>query len=433
MESRNASSWTDLPSDLLSLVLVRLHSLTDRIRVGAVCQPWRSGSRNQPKLPPPMPWVALGDEAYLDIVNNTVHKLNLILHDANGGGSIDHLLFLTRDGGGCFLADPFSEAVHPIPDLAFYLKEQTREEMFSLIYKPSLSIKKVVAHWPQGLSAEPVVAALITHRRICWYSSTIFICRAGTDTGVGKESYHTMSVKLGPVLDIAFFRGNLYAIYANGELLTIEIGEGFDDGNPVITKVKHIIENSTAASNDDFDNYEDDDMINFISYEDTLPTDDYLLESGNQLLKLTRRAIDFKSGDTDSFDVYEADLDASPCEWKPARSLRGHALFLGQSSSNSKSVRVGDGHYAQEDCIYFVRHTSDSGIYNVRSRKMTKPLVPDTDTKVLNRSCRPWIPTWIFPNQSLIQDHYLKRSMELRALSYSEMWLSSLLRAFGID
>ncbi|CAN6215093.1 unnamed protein product [Urochloa humidicola] len=139
-------------------------------------------------------------------------------------------------------------------------------------------------------------------------------------------------------------------------------------------------------------------MVDFIVDEEILPTEDYLVESGDQLLKLNRRV---KSTDTDGFDVYYADLDASPCEWKLARSLHGHALFLGQSSSNSKSVHVGDGHYdAQEDCIYFVRHVGDSGIYNVRSRKMIKPLVPE-DTKVLDRSWRPWIPTWIFPDQSI--------------------------------
>ncbi|CAL5045974.1 unnamed protein product [Urochloa decumbens] len=127
MASRHASSWSDLPSDLLGLVLVRLHSLADRVRVGAVCQPWRCGARLNTKLPPPMPLVALGDKAYLDIVNNAVHKLNLIVpRDANCGGSVEHLLFLRSDGGGCFLADPLSEAVHPVPDLAFFIKDRNR-------------------------------------------------------------------------------------------------------------------------------------------------------------------------------------------------------------------------------------------------------------------------------------------------------------------
>lgn len=124
MASKHSSSWPDLPSELLGLVLRRLDSFADRIRVAAVCKPWRSGARLQyPQLPPPMPWIALGDKAYLDIVNNTVHRLNnlTVPHYADCCGSVDNLLFLTRGGGGCFLADPFSGAVRPVTDLAFYL------------------------------------------------------------------------------------------------------------------------------------------------------------------------------------------------------------------------------------------------------------------------------------------------------------------------
>nr|CAB3467002.1 unnamed protein product [Digitaria exilis] len=93
-----------------------------------------------------MPWIALGDEAYLDIINNTVHKLNLTIpYDGHCHGSVDNLLFLTRGGSGCFMADPFSGAVHPVVDLALFLKQQTRKEMFSLnYYGRRLSIKKVV-------------------------------------------------------------------------------------------------------------------------------------------------------------------------------------------------------------------------------------------------------------------------------------------------
>ncbi|CAN6165103.1 unnamed protein product [Urochloa humidicola] len=71
MASRHASSWSDLPSDLLGLVLVRLHSLADRIRVGAVCRPWCSGARLHTKLPPLMPWVALGETRHTSTSSTT--------------------------------------------------------------------------------------------------------------------------------------------------------------------------------------------------------------------------------------------------------------------------------------------------------------------------------------------------------------------------
>nr|TKW20246.1 hypothetical protein SEVIR_4G073300v2 [Setaria viridis] len=146
MASKHASSaWSDLPSDLLGLVLPRLHSLADRVRVGAVCRPWRSGARqHHPKLPPPMPWVALGDNAYLDVVNDAVRKLNLQVPWNASCGSADHLIFLTRASGWCFLAEPFTVAVLPVADLAMFIMEQTREEIFSLSYSLSLRVHKVV-------------------------------------------------------------------------------------------------------------------------------------------------------------------------------------------------------------------------------------------------------------------------------------------------
>ncbi|CAL5051052.1 unnamed protein product [Urochloa decumbens] len=194
---RASSAWSDLPSDLLGLFLPRLHSLADRVRVGAVCRPWRSGARlHYANLPPPMPWVALGDRAYLDVVNSSVHELNLDLPtEVDCRGSVDHMLFLTRYCGGCFLADPFSGAVHPVPDLAFFLKELTREEMFSITFRLSVSVRKVQAHWPApGSAAAPVVAALIdnTENWRTSFRTTIFIFRAVTDTVIGRENYRTM-------------------------------------------------------------------------------------------------------------------------------------------------------------------------------------------------------------------------------------------------
>jgi hypothetical protein len=317
MASRRASPWSDLPSDLLGLVLLQLHSFADRVRVGAVCRPWRSGARLHPKLPPPMPWVALGDKACLDIVNNSVHKLNLTVPgDADCGGSVDNMLFLRRGGGGCFLADPFSGAVHPVPDLAFFLKEQTREEMLSQTCSRSVRVHKVLTPWPPGSSpTTPVVTALTQKYENGDEScrTTIFVCRAGTDTGVAKESYSTMSVDLRRVQDIAFFRGNLYALSTHDQLLTVEIGEG-SSGNPAITGVKYAIKTTIAGSYDDFGDYDEDDyeIPHFIGYEGIriLPTKEaYLVESGDQLLKLNRCVIDGgPPRGTCRFSIYEADL-----------------------------------------------------------------------------------------------------------------------------
>lgn len=46
--------WSELPPEMLALVLSRLPSHTDRVRLRAVCRAWRSAARLQP-LPPPLP------------------------------------------------------------------------------------------------------------------------------------------------------------------------------------------------------------------------------------------------------------------------------------------------------------------------------------------------------------------------------------------
>ncbi|CAL5045973.1 unnamed protein product [Urochloa decumbens] len=274
---RSSSRWSDLPPELLGLVLPRLHSLTDRVRAGAICRPWRSAALlHYPNLPPPMPWLALGDNAYLDVANGggAARKLSLgFVPDDNTRcrSSADNLLFLTRGGsagaGGCFLADPFTGAVLPVADLAMFIQQKTREDVFSLGYSLSLRIHKVVLLWPPphggGSSPEPpppVVAALIKYGNNNKYKTTIFVCRAGTETGLTKERYGTMSINLRLIKDVAFFDGNLYALSTHDQLLVIGLGSAGGGDNPTITCVKYVIESPYGQMYDNFEDEEEDEM-----------------------------------------------------------------------------------------------------------------------------------------------------------------------------
>ena len=66
MAAAESLSWSDLPPELLGLVLRRLPSLADRVRLRAVCHPWRSNARLQ-SLPSPLPWLTLLDGTFLSI------------------------------------------------------------------------------------------------------------------------------------------------------------------------------------------------------------------------------------------------------------------------------------------------------------------------------------------------------------------------------
>ncbi|KAF8697603.1 hypothetical protein HU200_035789 [Digitaria exilis] len=91
-----------------------------------------------------------------------------------------------------------------------------------------------------------------------------------------------------------------------------------------------------TGSNDDYD---EDEMVDFMGYEKIINTEEaYLVESSDQLLKVNRWILDSNPGETDRFTVYEADLLSSHPQVEC--SLRGCALFLGRYCS--KSVLVGE-------------------------------------------------------------------------------------------
>uniref|UniRef100_A0A0E0L7V6 F-box domain-containing protein n=1 Tax=Oryza punctata TaxID=4537 RepID=A0A0E0L7V6_ORYPU len=110
--SSSSSGWPDLPPDLLGVVLRRLHSHTDRVRVAAVCRPWRFGARLQLPLPPPMPWVVLGESTYID--PNTRNRLDRCFL------TVGDRLFVRRSGStaggghGYFLMNPLLSDMEPM-------------------------------------------------------------------------------------------------------------------------------------------------------------------------------------------------------------------------------------------------------------------------------------------------------------------------------
>uniref|UniRef100_J3MBA3 KIB1-4 beta-propeller domain-containing protein n=1 Tax=Oryza brachyantha TaxID=4533 RepID=J3MBA3_ORYBR len=105
-------SWADLPPDLLGLVLLRLPSHADRIRLPAVCRPWRSGARLQAKLLPPLlPWLVLPDGTFLTLPDGAVHCLP-VTDDVTHLVSIGSDLLLTN-GGVLSLMNPSSSSSSP--------------------------------------------------------------------------------------------------------------------------------------------------------------------------------------------------------------------------------------------------------------------------------------------------------------------------------
>jgi hypothetical protein len=74
--ARHCPSWADLRPELLGLVLRRLPSLADRVRLGAVCRAWLRIAGEEP-LPPPLPWLTLLDGTFLNISDGEIHRMRV--------------------------------------------------------------------------------------------------------------------------------------------------------------------------------------------------------------------------------------------------------------------------------------------------------------------------------------------------------------------
>ncbi|CAM0912760.1 unnamed protein product [Alopecurus aequalis] len=384
METAESRPWSDLQPELLGLVLRRLPSLADRVRLRAVCHPWRSNCMLQ-SLPFPFPWLALPDGTFLSIPGGEIHRIS-VPEGACCHGSVDNWLFLVHNDGVCSLMNPFSKTTLELPRLAKVWKREIYdpESRFNPIFY------KLVVPSPLDSSPCSLVAAMIMDDCNC---GTLCISEPPIAIDAFRDDKH-------PVLhleDVAFLDIKLYLLGACGKLLLCEL-----DKDIGISSMECIM----------------DSLGDLGGLPKSLPEKaymvrEYLVECGGRLLMVTRyfRNMARPTSDDDFFEhertatlqVFEADLHTSPARWRRARDLGGHALFVGQHSSKSLPATDCSGYL--EDCIYFMCDYSwpnfsanplrDSGVYNIRNDTIM-PLVPGT-AAVPPHHAGQWRPTWVFP------------------------------------
>ncbi|CAL5051048.1 unnamed protein product [Urochloa decumbens] len=376
MKEARSSPWPDLQPELLGLVLRRLPSLVDRVRLRAVCRPWRSNAQLQP-LPPPLPWLNLLDGTTLSIPDGKVIGVPAS-DDAFCCGSIENWFFFVHTDGRCLLTNPFSKATVDLPKLGI--------ERFnaSSIYISRFHKLAVPLPMEMELSPGPLVVALILDN-----GSTACICQPQSATNWCIER----NLGLGDLSDISFFNGKLYGVGFRDKLTIFEINDGLES-KPKISWVK-CITNSPG-------------WPKLLSSGKWYEVQNYLVECCGRLL-MVRRMIEYTKNHNPlegarsvSFEVFEADLSAKPGLWKCVSKLGGQALFVGKLCS--KSFPAGECTGVQEDCIYFmcdygitlgVDPFVDCGVYNMRNGTIT-PLLLETTAVPWHHSGQ-LRPTWIFP------------------------------------
>ncbi|PVH48422.1 hypothetical protein PAHAL_4G327200 [Panicum hallii] len=395
MKAARSSPWSDLPPEILGLLLERLPSLPDRVRLRAVCHPWRSNAKLQ-SLPPPLPWLTLLNGTILSIPDGKIIRMP-VPGDACCCGSIDNWLFLVQNDGGCSLMNPFSKATLDLPKLATVW----RRDRFNASERSNPLFYKLVVSSPLDSSPESLVAVLILDDG---NSSTICICQpaqppVATNLSRGKRMEPSLYLA-----DVAFFNGKLYGVAFGNELVIFEIG--YDLGSKLKISATECI------------NSVDDlwDLPQYLSSEEVYIEREYLVQCCGRLLQVKRfihndrpcsRSISFEHHRTVAFEVFEADLSTNPGQWRRINKLGSQALFVGKHCSKSFTSEEYNG--VQADCIYFmcdylppvyaVNPLRDSGVYNMRNGMIT-PLLSQT-AAVPQHHGGNWRPTWIFPSDPI--------------------------------
>lgn len=396
MEAAQSRPWSDLLPEFLGLVLRRLPSLADRVRMRAVCRPWRSNSMLQP-LPLPFPWLTLPDGTFLCIPANEIHRIP-IPDGSCVQGSIDNWLFLmdkssTHNDSVCSLMNLFSKTMLELPDLVTVWKRgiryrSDREPIFYKLVVPS----------PLDSSPDSPVATLImddgNFRTLCISQPPIATSLLRDDKDPGSRLH-----------DIVFFNRTLYALGGFGKLFIIDL-----DNDLGISSIECIIDSLGDIGRT---------PQHLSGEKGAFMVRHYLVECGGKLLmvvrlfRITPRPASYQSYDvfedtrTAALQLFEADFHSSPVRWRKASELGGHAVFIGQHGSKSLPARECSGYH--EDCIYFMSDYDwplpsanplrDSGVYNVRNGTIT-PLMSGTAAAALHRVGQ-WRPTWFFPPEAV--------------------------------
>ncbi|KAE8805750.1 hypothetical protein D1007_18095 [Hordeum vulgare] len=378
MAASTERPWSNLGRGPLRDVFSRLPSLADRVRLRAVCRPWRTHTTLQPPPRRPLPWLALPDGTVLDFASKSTYRLRVPDHDGPCYSAGDNMFFLHHNDGRCSVVNGFSGAATPLPELAALLQshmvdpcDEKKYAKFDRKSHDDMKIKKVaMASLP---SHHRVVAVLASNRS----RSRVFIstCRPAGET----NSCVVMREK-STILDIAFFQGRMYAnVQMFQELVAVDLRDGCLD-KPMSPGVEPQVKAYTSwiwppdlvpdmYLKDLFDHPKSGEQV-----------EQYLVESNGKLLMVRRRFLKIGRNKLSCrFQVFKADLRDGPRlgQWKKARSLQGRALFVGTPCS--KSFRACDVDGARGDCIYFLVNRGNplrhSAVYNMVDNTIM-PLIP---------------------------------------------------------
>ncbi|KAF8673233.1 hypothetical protein HU200_048785 [Digitaria exilis] len=230
-------SWSDIPLELVGLILRRLPALADRARFAAVCRQWRRAAREVP-LPAPLPLLALPDGTVYSLPGSKPFRFPGCVGYVDACG--DWLAFSGENG--YFLKNPFSHATVALPQ-KFRVQDHRRRHagdetgvrwMEMEDHSNRLTMYKLLYCSPQ------LVAAFIRIER----STRLAVCQPGAGSRWSVHIGWMFSLSV----DMAFHQGKLYVLEESMEtLFSIDISVDHGTCDPWVSRVRYVLSEIPSA------------------------------------------------------------------------------------------------------------------------------------------------------------------------------------------
>uniref|UniRef100_A0A0E0IBP6 KIB1-4 beta-propeller domain-containing protein n=1 Tax=Oryza nivara TaxID=4536 RepID=A0A0E0IBP6_ORYNI len=406
-QQRQPPSWADIPRDLAVQVLRFLPAQVDRACFAAVCPQWRAAARNA-LLPAPLPLLALPDGAFYCLPYGKPFRFPRAGCAGYKTAACGRWLVFPHDDG-CFLVDPFAGATVTLPALsrvrlrppnavASYVNVGIagRNAHVSMFYphatwmhiktSDKMPINKLLL-CSQNLVAAFIGSSLANAGR----NSQILVCQPGASSW-SVRAYDKCKL----FEDMAFYRGKLYALAHDENLLVVNISQDPNTGDPQISQIGQVIKGDPTWSS-----------VLITDDDDTSTTDKkklYLVESCGVLLMVRRKVCCRVVGKTvvagqNEFEVFKADLENS--RWVNVTTLGvDQMVFLGRPCSKAVSASQ---YGMPNDQIFFLddvmennkeysyeEETTSVSVYDMRSAEVSSPLPMAWKHEMISA-------TWLFP------------------------------------
>ena len=222
------SKWADLPHFILYEIICRLSFFDDIFVVGAICKSWKSvvsSFEKPPPLPPKGPWIMFSEEREQGNKESKTRSLFNLLDTKTYDFKLPELV-----GRKC-LGTSFGWLLTIGTDLQINFFHPMYKQLISLPPQPTFCRQYTLEVEPEHLrfmfvhkfvlSRSPWNSITHEHDRDCIIMAIYGEIRTLAFTRPGYKAWIDIQSTSRAYDDLAFYKGNFYAVYARGEVFLL--------------------------------------------------------------------------------------------------------------------------------------------------------------------------------------------------------------------